>query len=99
VIAAGRSHAEVVSCFLSRLQVLGKGTIGAAGMPQEMVYTSGMDCVKKMVRTASWVYIGAVRSQLVGLVGITIGCANLPTVYRQPVVYNGLPTVYSFRNA
>jgi hypothetical protein len=33
----------------TRLQVLGKGTIGAAGMPPEMVYTSGMDCVKKMV--------------------------------------------------
>jgi solute carrier family 25 carnitine/acylcarnitine transporter 20/29 len=35
----------------TRLQVLGKGTIGAAGMPPEMVYTSGMDCVRKMV---SW---------------------------------------------
>jgi solute carrier family 25 carnitine/acylcarnitine transporter 20/29 len=33
----------------TRLQVLGKGTIGAAGMPPEMVYTSGMDCVRKMV--------------------------------------------------
>jgi solute carrier family 25 carnitine/acylcarnitine transporter 20/29 len=34
----------------TRLQVLGKGTIGAAGMPPEMVYSSGMDCVRKMVR-------------------------------------------------
>jgi len=34
----------------TRLQVLGKGTIGAAGMPADMVYSSGMDCVKKMVR-------------------------------------------------
>ncbi len=34
----------------TRLQVLGKGTIGAAGMPPEMVYNSGMDCVRKMVR-------------------------------------------------
>jgi hypothetical protein len=33
----------------TRLQVLGKGTIGAAGMPADMVYTSGMDCVRKMV--------------------------------------------------
>jgi hypothetical protein len=33
----------------TRLQVLGKGTIGAAGMPPEMVYNSGMDCVRKMV--------------------------------------------------
>jgi hypothetical protein len=34
----------------TRLQVLGKGTIGAAGMPPEMVYNNGMDCVRKMVR-------------------------------------------------
>jgi len=34
----------------TRLQVLGKGTIGAAGMPPEMVYTSGMDCVRKMFK-------------------------------------------------
>lgn len=33
----------------TRLQVLGKGTIGAAGMPPEMVYNNGMDCVRKMV--------------------------------------------------
>eukprot|EP00878_Enallax_costatus_P017528 GHUV01018413.1.p1 GENE.GHUV01018413.1~~GHUV01018413.1.p1 ORF type:complete len:147 (-),score=31.33 GHUV01018413.1:2-442(-) len=33
----------------TRLQVLGKGTIGAQGMPPEMVYTNGMDCVRKMV--------------------------------------------------
>eukprot|EP00878_Enallax_costatus_P001008 GHUV01001141.1.p1 GENE.GHUV01001141.1~~GHUV01001141.1.p1 ORF type:complete len:354 (+),score=152.70 GHUV01001141.1:232-1293(+) len=35
----------------TRLQVLGKGTIGAAGMPPEMVYTSGMDCVRKMMKS------------------------------------------------
>lgn len=35
----------------TRLQVLGKGTIGAAGMPPEMVYNGGMDCVRKMVRS------------------------------------------------
>ncbi|KAF6257695.1 mitochondrial carrier domain-containing protein [Scenedesmus sp. NREL 46B-D3] len=34
----------------TRLQVLGKGTIGAAGMPADMVYTSGMDCVRKMMK-------------------------------------------------
>jgi solute carrier family 25 carnitine/acylcarnitine transporter 20/29 len=34
----------------TRLQVLGKGTIGAAGMPPDMVYTSGMDCVRKMMK-------------------------------------------------
>jgi solute carrier family 25 carnitine/acylcarnitine transporter 20/29 len=39
----------------TRLQVLGKGTIGAAGMPPEMVYTSGMDCVRKMVSCCSLV--------------------------------------------
>lgn len=33
----------------TRLQVLGKGTIGAQGMPPEMVYNGGMDCVRKMV--------------------------------------------------
>lgn len=33
----------------TRLQVLGKGTIGAQGMPPEMVYSNGMDCVRKMV--------------------------------------------------
>jgi hypothetical protein len=36
----------------TRLQVLGKGTIGAAGMPPEMVYNNGMDCVRKMVGSA-----------------------------------------------
>jgi solute carrier family 25 carnitine/acylcarnitine transporter 20/29 len=39
----------------TRLQVLGKGTIGAAGMPPEMVYSSGMDCVRKMVSGCVWV--------------------------------------------
>jgi hypothetical protein len=39
--------------LLLLLQVLGKGTIGAAGMPPEMVYTSGLDCVRKMVRAAA----------------------------------------------
>ncbi|KAF8059734.1 SPAC4G9.20c [Scenedesmus sp. PABB004] len=34
----------------TRLQVLGKGTIGAAGMPPEMVYNGGMDCVRKMFK-------------------------------------------------
>jgi hypothetical protein len=38
------------SCCCYSLQVLGKGTIGAAGMPPEMVYTNGLDCVRKMVR-------------------------------------------------
>lgn len=37
----------------TRLQVLGKGTIGAAGMPPEMVYNNGMDCVRKMVGVTS----------------------------------------------
>ncbi|WIA14232.1 hypothetical protein OEZ85_002770 [Tetradesmus obliquus] len=35
----------------TRLQVLGKGTIGAAGMPPEMVYNSGLDCVRKMMKS------------------------------------------------
>uniref|UniRef100_A0A383WP30 Mitochondrial carrier protein n=1 Tax=Tetradesmus obliquus TaxID=3088 RepID=A0A383WP30_TETOB len=35
----------------TRLQVLGKGTIGAAGMPAEMVYNSGLDCVRKMMKS------------------------------------------------
>jgi solute carrier family 25 carnitine/acylcarnitine transporter 20/29 len=37
----------------TRMQVLGKGTIGAAGMPPDMVYNSGMDCVRKMVSALS----------------------------------------------
>ena len=43
----------------TRLQVLGKGTIGAAGMPPEMVYNSGMDCVKKMVSAMQGVVCGS----------------------------------------
>ncbi|WIA09154.1 hypothetical protein OEZ86_011739 [Tetradesmus obliquus] len=35
----------------TRLQVLGRGTIGAAGMPPEMVYSSGVDCVRKMMKS------------------------------------------------
>jgi len=35
----------------TRMQVLGKGTIGAAGMPPDMVYNSGMDCVRKMFKS------------------------------------------------
>ncbi|KAF6266555.1 low-CO2-inducible chloroplast envelope protein [Scenedesmus sp. NREL 46B-D3] len=35
----------------TRLQVLGRGTIGAAGMPPEMVYSNGLDCVRKMMKS------------------------------------------------
>jgi solute carrier family 25 carnitine/acylcarnitine transporter 20/29 len=41
----------------TRLQVLGKGTIGAAGMPPEMVYTSGLDVVRKMVSSFAFLRV------------------------------------------
>jgi hypothetical protein len=51
----------------TRMQVLGKGTIGAQGMPPDMVYNSGMDCVRKMVSAqglAGWRREGVVVAQL-----------------------------------
>jgi hypothetical protein len=34
----------------TRLQVLAKGSVGAIGMPESIVYSNSMDCVRKMVR-------------------------------------------------
>jgi hypothetical protein len=36
----------------TRLQVLAKGSSAAAGLPEYMVYSNSMDCVRKMVRCA-----------------------------------------------
>lgn len=33
----------------TRLQVLAKGSVGAIGMPESIVYSNSMDCVRKMV--------------------------------------------------
>ncbi|WIA14231.1 hypothetical protein OEZ85_002769 [Tetradesmus obliquus] len=54
----------------TRLQVLGRGTIGAAGMPPEMVYNSGLDCVRKMMKSegSSAFYKGAAAPLLGNMV-------------------------------
>lgn len=54
----------------TRLQVLGKGTIGAKGMPADMVYTNGMDCVRKMIKSEGYgsLYKGTVAPLLGNMV-------------------------------
>jgi solute carrier family 25 carnitine/acylcarnitine transporter 20/29 len=65
----------------TRLQVLGKGTIGAAGMPPEMVYTSGMDCVRKMFKAEGpfSLYKGTVAPLLGNMVLLGI---HFPTFHK-----------------
>lgn len=36
-------------CIKTRLQVLGRGSLGSVGLPTHMVYNSALDCLRKTV--------------------------------------------------
>lgn len=52
-------------CIKTRLQVLGRGSLGSVGLPTHMVYNSALDCLRKAVsggaaevaaEVAAWVW-------------------------------------------
>jgi hypothetical protein len=81
----------------TRMQVLGKGTIGAQGMPPDMVYNSGMDCVRKMVSAQGLGCVFCRRDCAVQVTGDVVGAVlcscslHSPNLLHVAAIWHHLP--------